>query len=600
MASSLSTYYVRFHIWRVKHLSKDYFVSILSVIIGILSAFAAFLFKTLVHDIRHLLTIGIFKEYGQYAQLAYVVLPIIGIILTVLFLKFILKRRLGHGVPNVLYSISRNAARLKPSNMYASIVASALTIGFGGSAGVEGPAAATGSALGSNVASFFRLKYKDRVLLLGAGAAAAIAAIFKAPITGIVFVIEILMLDLKFRSLIPLLLASSSATITSYFLLGKDVIYSVSVVYRFPFHDIPWFLLLGIISGFISLYYFKTYVYVHQFFEEKIPSRINKLLIGGILLGGFVFLFPSIYGEGFTVINHLLHNQYNFIFKHAFLSPSSHYDVLFFLVFIGIILAKAIATSLTFVAGGIGGDFAPALFIGANVGTVFALFSNYYLHTNLNPIVFTLVGMAASISGILHAPLTAIFLIAEITGNYTLFVPLMLVSALSFFTIRLFSKESIYTFRLSKRGELVTHDKDQSAINMIEINKLIETNFKKIKLHDSLGEIVKAFEQSKRNLFPIVNDDNQFEGLVFLDDIRKTMCHREFWDTIKAEDVILRFEKDEIIEITKDTPQTIINKFLFTGNYNLPVVKNGRYLGFISRANVFTQYRKLVKLLATD
>ena len=597
---SLSSYYIRFHIWRVKHLPKEYFIFFLSIVVGILSAIVAFLFKTLVHDIRHLLTIEVFGKYKDYVQYAYVILPIIGIGLTLIFLKFILKRWLGHGVPGVLYAISRHAARIKPSNMYASIIASAFTIGFGGSAGVEGPAAATGAAWGSNIASLFRLKYSDRVLLLGAGAAAAIAAIFKAPITGIVFVIEILMLDLKFRSLIPLLLASSSATITSYFFLGKDVIYSINISYPFPFHDIPWFLFLAIAGGLLSFYYFKVYIFIHHLFDHYITSRIYKWLIGGLFLGIVVFLFPAVYGEGFTVINQLLHGQHDFIFQHALFSKTLSHGGLFFLFFLGIILTKAIATSLTFAAGGIGGDFAPSLFIGANMGTLFALFANYYLHVHLNPIVFTLVGMAASISGILHAPLTAIFLIAEITGNYSLFVPLMMVSALSFFTVRLFTKESIYTFRLAKRGELITHDKDLSAINMIKIHKLIETDFQKIKYNDRLRDLVNAFENSRRNIYPIVSEDGLFEGVVFLDDIRKTMCHQEFWDSVEVKDIALHLSPGEIIDITNDTPQDIINKFLTTGHYNLPVVKNGKYLGFVSRANMFTQYRQLVKLLAAD
>jgi CIC family chloride channel protein len=399
--------------------------------------------------------------------------------------------------------------------MYASVIASSLTIGLGGSAGVEGPSAATGAAIGSNLAGLFRLGYTQRVLLLGAGTAAAIAAIFKAPITGIVFVIEILMLDLKFSNLVPLLVSTATATLISYLILGKDIIYNIKISYEISLQDIGLFIILAITAGLISYYYFKTYVFIHDFFEKSFDKLWQKILAGGLGIGLLVFLLPPVYGEGFEFINNMLNGDFSHVVSHSLINIHQNPYIQFFVFFLLIILAKPIATSLTFAAGGVGGDFAPSLFIGANFGAFFALFVNYFTGTHLNITVFTLIGMAATLSGILHAPLTAIFLIAEITGGYNLFIPLMIVSAISFYTSTVLSKESIYTYKLSKRGDLITHDKDQSAINLIDIEKIIETNFKTVHAGYTIKDLRQEFEQSTRNLFPVLDDENKLIGVIY-------------------------------------------------------------------------------------
>ncbi len=578
------------------HIKERQLILLLSVVVGISAALAATLFKELVHHIRHFVTYLINVYYARYL---FFVFPFIGIFLTIIFMKGVLKRMLGHGIPNVLYSISRNAARLKPSNIYASIIASSLTIGFGGSAGVEGPSAATGAAIGSNLAGLFRLKYSQRVLLLGAGTAAAIAAIFKAPITGIVFVIEILMLDLKFSNLVPLLVSTATATLVSYLILGKDIIYNIPTSYEISLTDIGLLVILAILAGFISFYYFKTYVFIHDFFEKYFNNMWHKLLAGGIGMGLLVFLLPPVYGEGFEFINNMLNGDFSHVVSHTLINIHQNPYIQFFIFFLLIILAKPIATSLTFAAGGVGGDFAPSLFIGANLGALFALLVNHFTGLHLNVTVFTLVGMASTLSGILHAPLTSIFLIAEITGGYNLLIPLMIVSALSFYTSTVLSNESIYTYKLSKRGDLITHNKDLSAINLIEIERLIEKNFRTISPNFKIKDLMEAFEQSTRNLFPVIDKDNRLLGVVVLDDIRKVLCRPEYAE-LPVSKFITELSDEEIIEITQDSTQSAINKFLHTGHYNLPVTQNGKYLGFISKANLFTKYREIVKTLTGE
>lgn len=588
--------FLQFLIWRVKHISNKNFILILSIVIGFLAGIGAVIIKDSVHYIRHAL-IDIAHNIGNFS---YFIFPIIGIGLAVLFMKYILKQWVGDGIPNILHAISKKGGKLKPHNMYSSILTTTLTVGFGGSVGLEGPTVATGAGIGSNIAKIFHFDYKETVLLLGAAATAAMAAIFKAPITGIIYVLEILMLDLTLSSLIPLLLASITAVLTSFVFLGKDVLYAVNISYSLDFHQVPYFITLGILGGLLGLYYFKTYAGISAIFE-KINSWGLRLIIGSTILGVLLYIFPALYGEGYTYINMALHGNFSYLFsKTIFDSIGNHSASTVFLLFLVIILLKVVTLTLTFRAGGIGGVFAPTLFVGANLGLAFGLFINHYFDTDYNVTIFALLGMAATISSVLHGPLTAIFLIAEITSGYGLFIPLMIVAAFSYFTIQLFEKYSIYTYQLAKRGELTTHNKDEAVLKMLEIQKHIENNFITTTIDETLGDLIHKIEESKRNLFPVVDDENNFLGVVVLDDIRKIMFNPELYNKIKVKDIMIILQDNSIVEITRDTMEMVINKFIATKNYNLPVLKNGKYLGFVSRANILTSYRKLIRHLTKE
>lgn len=587
----LKNLFILFLAWRVKHISNKNFILFLSVLIGFLAGIGAVLIKNSVHYIRTFLTDHIAGQLGNYL---YFVFPIVGIGLAVLFMKFILKQWVGDGIPNVLYAIARKGGKLKTHNIFSSIITTTLTVGFGGSVGLEGPTVATGAGIGSNIARVFQLSYKETILLLGAAATAAMAAIFKAPITGVVYVLEILMLDLTLTSLIALLFASVTAVLTSFFFLGKDVVYAVDISFNFDFGQIPYFIILGILGGLFGLYYFKTFSGISRIFD-KIKSWALRLFIGGSILGILLYLFPSLYGEGYGPINMALHGDYSYLFSESIFPTSNNPSMLLIIgLFFITILLKVVTMTLTFKAGGIGGVFAPTLFVGANLGLIFGLFINYYFDTNYNVSIFALLGMAATISSVLHGPLTAIFLIAEITNGYGLFIPLMIVAVISYFTIQLFERYSIYTYQLAKKGELLTQNKDQAVLKILEIQKHLEINFITCKLDDSLSQLIPKIEESKRNLFPVIGEDNTFHGVVVFDDLRKVMFKTELYDKIKVKDIMITLNDDSIAEISRDSMEDVVNKFSATNNYNLPVLQNGHYLGFVSRANILTSYRKMI------
>ncbi len=588
--------FIKFHLWRIRNISNKNFLFILSIVIGFAGGLVAAIIKNSVHFIRTLLTGGFSLEYGNYLYFIY---PAIGITLSVLFMRYVLRKWVGHGIPGVLYAISRKSGKMEPHNIYSSIVTSAFTVGFGGSVGLEGPTVATGAGIGSNIAQWLRLNYKDTILIVGAASTAAMSAIFKAPITGIVYVLEIIMLDLNLTSLMALLLASTSAVLTSYAFLGKDVIYPVNLHFELDYSLLPYFVLLAIVTGLMSLYYYNTYVAIYNFFG-KLKTWYYRLPVGTIILGGLILLFPSLYGEGYESINSALNGDYIHLFEKTFFFGYHTDFTALIIILLLVILVKVVAMTITFASGGVGGVFAPTLFIGSHLGLGFALFSNHFFGTHFDPVVFALLGMTGMISGVLHGPLTGIFLIAEITSSYDMFVPLMIVSSTSFFIVRVFHKYSIYTYQLAKRGELITHDKDKSALQMLEIENLLETNFRTVKKDYSLRQLIKEIEQSSRNLFPVLDDNGNLEGLVLLDDVRKIMFKPEYYDKVYVKDVMYKLKEQEIVDIDKDNMEEVVNKFNTTGHYNLPVVKNGKYLGFLSRANVFTSYRKLINLFSGE
>lgn len=583
----------RFLIWRVKHIDDRKFMIFLSVLVGIVAGFGAVIIKNSVLFIQNLLTNNSGEQYHNYMYFVY---PAIGIFLVYVFTKFILKRNVGHGIPTTLYAISKNNGKVKRHNMFSSIITSALTVGFGGSVGLEGPTVATGAAWGSNIGRFFHLSYRQVLLLLACAGAGAMSAIFKAPIAAIVFVLEVIMLDLTIASLVPLLFASVTAAITSYLFLGMDVLYPVEVAARYHINEIPYYILLGVLAGLVSVYFTRVYKYIQEWFDKK-QNKFAKWFLGVSLLGLLIFFFPSLYGEGYEAINGCLNGTTHHLFNNSIFYHLQDNIIWVFVLFLLVILFKVFATAVTFGAGGVGGIFAPTLFIGANTGLLFAMAFQYFGLKDLSYTNFALVGMVGLIAGVLHAPLTAIFLIAEITGGYNLIMPLMIGASVSFAITRLFEKYSVYTYQLARRGELFTHDKDKVVLSMLKVSKLIETNFLTIHENATLGDLVKVISKSKRNIIPVIDDENTLLGIVFINDIREIMFNREKYESVYVNE--LMFMPSPLVT-PEESMEDVAMKFKISNHYNLPVVDNGKYVGFVSRANVFSAYRNLLKEFSED
>ncbi|MCE5345629.1 MAG: chloride channel protein [Bacteroidales bacterium] len=562
-------------------------VYILSLVVGLLSALAAALLKNAIHFTHNILTEGIKNESGSYMFLVY---PLIGMLLTVLFVKYFVKDNIGHGISRVLYAISKKKSYLKAHNTWSSILASTLTIGFGGSVGAEAPIVLTGSSIGSAVGRFFKLNYKNITLLIGCGAAGAISGIFKAPITGIVFTLEVLLLDLTMSSIVPLLIASVTAATVAYFLMGDKVLLTFNITEAFNISNIPWYILLGISSGLISLYFSKMTLFIESKYE-KIRNTYLRLILGGIILGGLIFLFPPLFGEGYDTIMALLQGNTDFLYSNSIFNQYSGSFLIIMLFMMCLVMLKVFASSSTNGAGGVGGIFAPTLFIGAINGFFVANLLKRFVNVDLPDNRFVLVGMAGMMAGVMHAPLTAIFLIAEITGGYNLLIPLIITSTVAFITTRSFEKHSIYHVQLAQRGELVTHDKDKAVLARMDWKREIETDLHKVLPTGTLGELVEIITKSKRNLFPVVDEYNILEGVVSLDDVREIMFQSELYDTTIMRDVMTippsYIDKRENIE-------TVMETFRNTGAWNLPVLDNGYYVGFISKSRIYTTYRELL------
>lgn len=586
-------FFGRLLIWRIRHVKDRQFVIFLSLIIGILSGLAAIFLKNLVYYTHYLLTNGFQFSEENYWYFAY---PLIGIFLTVLFVKYVVKDKLGHGVSRILYAISKNNGQIKPHNTYSSMIASSLTIGFGGSVGLEAPIVLTGSAIGSNLGRLFRLNYKTIILLIACGSSGAIAGIFKAPIAGVVFSIEVLMLDLTMATLIPLLISAVTGATVAYFLLGNDVLFSFNVTVPFTLKDIPFYILLGVFSGLVSFYFTRMTMYVEGRFAV-IKNIFLRLLVGGALLGLLIFIFPSLFGEGYEALMDVLRGNGESIINHSIFSHFIRNKFLFLLLLLLILVFKVIAMSATTGSGGVGGIFAPSLFMGGISGFFIARFINSLTGFNVSESNFSLVGMAGLMAGVMHAPLTAIFLIAEITGGYELLPPLIITSTIAYLTIMYFEPHSIYTKRLARRGELMTHHKDKAVLAMMKVEKLIETNFKTIHPDATLGDLVKVIANSTRNVFPVVDEEGTFYGLIFLDHIREIMFQPEKYATTFVRNLMFM---PEATVSPNESMEDVAQKFQKTGKFNLVVLKDGKYIGFVSRARVFSSYRQLLKTFSDD
>ncbi|WP_430825401.1 chloride channel protein [Carboxylicivirga sp. N1Y90] len=565
---------------------------ILSVLVGISAGLAAVVIKNSVHFISDFVRNILESDYGYI----YLIAPSVGIFLTVLFIKFVIRRPVRHGIPNVLYSISKNEGQMNRHNMVSSIVTSALTVGFGGSVGLEGPTVSTGAAIGSNIGQMFRLNYRQLKLLLGCACAGAMAAIFKAPIAAIVFALEVIMLDLTLASLVPILLASISAVVTSYIFMGQEVVYPFKVEYTYQLIDLLYYGILGIIAGFVATYFTRVYILLERWFENMGKMRI-RMLVGGLLLGTLLFFFPSLYGEGYEVINGALSGDITYIFADTIFESWSSSFVAFVVLLSLIILLKVIAASLTFGSGGVGGIFAPTLFMGANTGLLFATIVNKLGFHQLQVQNFALIGMAGLIAGVLQAPLTGLFLIADLSGGYQMFLPLMITATASFATAKTFEKHSVYTHLLAKRNELLTHDKDQAVLTMMEVKNLIETDFAKIAPEANLGDLVEVVSEAHRNLFPVVDDKGMMHGMIKMDDIRKIIFKPDLYDSVLVKDLMYM---PEYFISPDDSMEDLVEMFRKSSRFNIAVIDKGQYLGFISRANAFTAYRNQLRMFSGD
>lgn len=584
---------LKFYRWRFKHLSNRNLAIILSVLIGICAGLGATVIKKTVKGIQLLVNYFTGNEDLNYI---YVILPSIGILIVVLIVKFIIRSPVRHGIPNVLHSISCRKGELSKHNLYSSIITSTLTVGFGGSVGLEGPAVATGAAYGSWFSKAFRLDYRYKVLMLACASSGAMAAIFKAPVTAIAFAIEVIMIDVNTFSMAPLLLTILSSIITSYFFMGNEALYPFQVKNSFLISDFPMYVVFGIFAGLISAYFTKVFIKISDFFE-KIKSVWNRLWIGGLSLGVLIFLFPSLYGEGYHAINSCIKGNIDYLYNNSlFFNADDSFSIMVLLI-LALCFLKVVATSITFGAGGVGGIFAPALFTGANMGICFALICDKLNIFQADKNNMVLIGMSGLIAGVLQAPLTGIFLIAEITGGYRLFVPLMIVSLFSYLTVRIFAPNSVYHYQLAQRKELMTHDQDMNVLRLMRVRKLVETDFISLNPEDNLGKLAEVISTSHRNLFPIVDYNGDMKGMLKMDDVREIIFRRELYDKVYIKDLMYM---PEYYISTKDTMKEVVKKFEKSGRYNIAVIDDGKYVGFISRARVFSRYRKEMSLFSHD
>ncbi|MFT4785029.1 MAG: CIC family chloride channel protein [Cyclobacteriaceae bacterium] len=581
---------MRVLVWRLKHVSDNNFILIVAGIVGLVAGLAAVTLKSSVHVIQDLLARNLDFTGVNYLYLSY---PLLGILLTALIAHYILREKLGHGITQILYAISKNSSIISRTKMYSRMITSAITVGFGGSVGLEAPIVVTGSAIGSNLSRLVHLDYKKRTLLIGCGAAGAVSAIFNSPVAGVIFAIEVILTEVTINKFIPILIASVMGQLVSLVLLGEDILFSFRLVDSFSASQTHYFLLLGVVTGVASLYFTRT-MYSVELQLLKVEGFIKKALLGGLGLAILILLFPPIYGEGYDTITQLLNGNSLDIFESSFFNNWQHQEYLIVGFILLILIVKPVATALTIGSGGSGGIFGPSLFMGGLTGFVFAYSTNLLVPgAELSLSNFTLVGMCGVMSGVLHAPLTAIFLIAEITSGYVLFVPLMLVSAISFTTISYFEKHSLYTKNLIEKGDLIQYDKDRMVLSLIDLNKIIERDLLVIHPEAKLGELVRLVRKSKRNIFPVVDDHGKLQGIVTLDRIREIMFDPENQETITVQTLMQR-PPAEVSPTEK--MQSVMSKFEVTQAWNLPVIENEKYVGFVSKSRIFNAYRNKLKL----
>jgi len=580
--------YIKLIAWREKHIKERQFILILSFLTGIFAALAAFLLKFAIHSIQSLITESFNRESLNYL---YLITPAVGIIITSLFVRYIVKDDISHGVTRILYAISQRKSILKLHNVWTSMVGSSITIGFGGSVGAEAPIVLTGSAIGSNLGKFFKMDQKTMMLLIGCGAAGAIAGIFKAPIAGLVFTLEVLMLDMTMTSIVPLLISSVTATSVTYILTGNEFMFQFTHYEPFVVDRIPYLLILGVVCGLVSLYFTRGMNWLENFYQ-KFENPYIKWAIGGSVLSILIFLFPPLYGEGYDTIASLLNGDISSVVKQSFFLGSENKPLVLLTYLVLIIVFKIFATASTTSAGGVGGIFAPSLFVGCITGFVTAEMLNL-IGLNMPIENFALAGMAGLMSGVMHAPLTGIFLIAELTGSYYLFMTLIIVSTISYLTIILFEPHSLYAMRLAQKGELITHNKDKAVLTLLKMENVIETNLNVLEPEMKLGEVVKIISRSKRNVFPVVDPNNGvLLGILTLDEIRNIMFRPELYQRFTVRQLMI--SPPAFLNVNMPM-EKVMQIFEDTGAWNLPVVDDEKhYIGFVSKSTIFNSYRHVL------
>lgn len=584
--------------WREKHFSERQLVLLLSLVVGVLTSFVALLLKFLIEKIHGAVELGLEVSGWNWLLL---LTPVAGILLAGLFIRYVVRDDIGHGVTKILYALSRRNCRIKPHNIWSSLVASAITIGMGGSVGAESPIVLTGSAIGSNIGRIFKMEHHTLMLMIGCGSAGAIAGIFKAPIAGLVFVLEVLMLDMSMGYLLPLLLSSVTSATISYIVTGTDSMFRFEAVDQFTLERIPYVLLLGVFCGIMSLYFSQTMYGIEKLFG-KIRKPVCKFALGAAVLSLLIFLFPSLYGEGYDIINIMLEGGATSSSLSGALMDNSPFGsnaalLVFYLVMV--MLFKVFATTATNAGGGCGGIFAPSLFMGCISGFVFAeVLKSVFPAVSVSTQNFALFGMAGLMSGIMHAPLTGIFLIAELTGGYSMFLPLMMVSIVSYLTVRLVQPHSIYSMRLAQKGELMTHHKDQSVLMLMRTDSVIENDFVPLSADMDLGELVGVISRSNRNLFPVLDKEERLIGMVSLDSIRNIMFRPELYHRFH----VGKFMESPRARLSVNEPMdSVMRTFDDTGAWNLPVEdESGKYLGFVSKSKIFNVYRDVLLELSEE
>ncbi len=578
----------------LKKMSERDVMILLSLFVGVCCGLAAVLLKVSIEFIHHGLTSWFDKEAYNFLYLIY---PGIGMLLAMLFVKYVVKDNIGHGVTKVLTAVSKNDSKIKSHNMWTSMVASSVTIGFGGSVGAEAPIVYTGAAIGSNVARYMGLSYKNMTILLGCGAAGAVAGIFKAPLAGVLFTLEILLFNISMSSILPLLLSTISATVIAYIFLGDAPAFECTLS-PFSMGNMPYYLILGLFSAACSVYFTRMTLWL----EDKIKSiklQYARWAVSALCLGLLIFLFPPLFGEGYDALHELLNGGTIDLDGQTVLASllrKAWFVPVFFLL---VLLLKVFSMSFTNAGGGVGGTFGPTLFIGAIAGFVVSRTINLMAGGGLVPEQnFVLVGMAGLMAGVMQAPMTAIFLIADMTGGYELLIPLILTSTVSYAVTRAIEPYSIYTKRIAKKGELLTHDSDQAVLTLLKTDELIESDFTTIRIDATLGDLVEVVAESKRNIFPVVDSRNHFQGFVSLEDIRRDMFKKE----LHSEQHVFNYMRSAPAYVYVDEKMdSVMIKFEQTGAWNLPVVEHDRtYIGFVSKSKIFSAYRNQLKQVSHD
>lgn len=587
MPTRIQKIFTKFLKWRYKNISNKTFTHILAVAVGLMAGLASVTLKNLTYFIQSSLENGIVSSSNQL----YFIFPIIGLTLVFLYVKFVHKEKLEHAVSSILFSLSKKKGIIHFKKFYSPLITAPLTVGFGGSVGLLGPAVASGSAISSNLGRLFHVNSKTRSLLIACASAGAVASIFQSPIAAIIFAVEVFSIDFTMLSMLPLLLASISGVLTSYFFLGNEVLFDFSLSDNFEIKDTLFYVLLGVGTAFASIYFTKMYFGILKLFKP-LKSPKYRLLVGGLAIGIMLYFIPPLYGEGFGFINNLLEGN------HTAALGTTPFDayidniwVVIALLF-GLTVFKAIAMTTTFAAGGAGGIFIPTMVMGSALGNVVAkVINNLGLGFAVSESNFTLIGMAGLIAGVLHAPLTAIFLIAEITGGYELFVPLMITATISYLITKNTIDHTIYTRELAEQGALLTHDKDENVLTLMQLKDVIEQNFKTVRPNMFLGDMLhESVSKSARNIFPVIDEEEALVGIILLDDIREFMFDTSLYKTTTVETFM--HAAPAYIFYETDTMQKVMRKFQDSGAWNLPVIKDGKYYGFVSKSKLLTAYRR--------